>query len=160
MDRDRVAALVLEMLEPGGALVHISDFKGDGARDRSDKLPHPLPPYEAIRELIRRYLGPVPRAGQGFLRYGSPDGEAIVLRNAGFQRSDRVLIPAGGVQVRDVDDLVAWVYSLSGSAPHLFERSSRGVRGRSSSPLHDASPSGLFAEQPPGTEVFVWRKPQ
>ena len=31
MDRDRVAAIVLEMLEPGGALVHISDLKGDGA---------------------------------------------------------------------------------------------------------------------------------
>ena len=28
MDRDRVAALVLEMLEPGGALVHISDCQG------------------------------------------------------------------------------------------------------------------------------------
>ena len=28
MDRDRVAAIVFEMLEPGGALVHISDVKG------------------------------------------------------------------------------------------------------------------------------------
>src|SRR5215213_9095539 len=101
MDRDHVAALVLEMLEPGGPLVHISDFKGDEARESSNKLSHALPPYEAIRELIRRYLGPVPRAGQGLLRYGSPDGEAVVLRNAGFQGSDRVLIPAGGVQVRD-----------------------------------------------------------
>lgn len=121
MDRDRVATLVLEMLEPGGALVHISDLKGGGTRDRSDdELPHSLPPYEAIRELIRRYLGPVPRAGQGLLRYGSPDGEANILRQAGFQDPQRVLIPAGGVQVRDVDDIVAWVYSFSGSAPHLF----------------------------------------
>ena len=160
MDRDRVAALVLEMLEPGGALVHISDFKGDEARECSNKLSHPLPPYEAIRELIRRYLGPVPRAGQGLLRYGSPDGEAIVLRNAGFQGSDRVLIPAGGVQVRDVDDLVAWVYSLSGSAPHQFGNRLDEFEVDLRHLLHDATPSGLFAEQPPGTEVFVWRKPQ
>ena len=158
MDRDRVAALVLEMLEPGGALVHISDFKGDEARECSNKLSHPLPPYEAIRELIRRYLGPVPRAGQGLPRYGSPDGEAIVLRNAGFQRSDRVLIPAGGVQVRDVDDLVAWVYSLSGSAPHQFGDRLEEFEVDLRHLLHDATPSGLFAEQPSGTEVFILAK--
>jgi SAM-dependent methyltransferase len=161
MDRDRVAALVLDMLEPGGALVHISDFKGDGARDRSDtKLPHPLPPYEAIRELARRYLGPVPRAGQGLLRYGSPDGEAIVLRNTGFQDPERALIPAGSVQVRDVDDVVAWVYSLSGSAPHLFGDRLAEFEIDLRHLLHGATPSGLFAEQPPDTEVFVWRRPQ
>jgi SAM-dependent methyltransferase len=161
MDRDRVAALVLEMLEPGGALIHISDHKGAGARDRShDTLPHSLPPYEAIRELIRRYLGPVPRAGQGLLRYGSPDGEAIVLRNAGFKHPERLLIPAGGVQVRDIDDIVAWVYSLSGSAPHLFGDRLQEFEVDLRHLLHDLTPSGLFAEQPPDTEVFVWRKPQ
>ncbi len=162
MDRDRVAALVFEMLEPGGALVHVSDVKvkGNEARDRpNDKLPHPLPPYEAIRELIRRYLGPVPRAGQGLLRYGSPDGEAIVLRNAGFQDPERVVIPAGGAQVRDVDDVVAWVYSLSGSAPHLFGDRLAEFEADLRHLLHDVAPSGLFAEQPPDTEIFIWRSP-
>lgn len=161
MDRDRVAALVLEMLEPRGALVHISDLKEDGVGGHcDDKLPHSLPPYEAIRELIRRYLGPVPRAGQGLLRYGNPDGEAIVLRNAGFQDPERVRIPAGGVQVRDVDDVVAWVYSLSGSAPHLFGDRLEEFEVDLRHLLHDVAPSGLFAEQPPDTEVFIWRKPQ
>jgi SAM-dependent methyltransferase len=161
MDRDRVAALVLEILEAGGALVHISDLKGDGTRDRSnDKLPHASPPYEAIRELIRRYLGPVPRAGQRHLRYGSPDGEAIILRNAGFQHPERVLIPAGGVQVRDVDDVVAWVYSLSGSAPHLFGDRLGDFEVDLRHLLHDVAPSGLFAEQLPDTEIFIWRKAQ
>jgi SAM-dependent methyltransferase len=161
VDQDRVAAIVLEMLEPGGALVHISDLKGDGTPDRSDdKLPHALPPYEAIRELIRRYLGPVPRAGQGLLRYGSPDGEAIVLRNAGFQHPERALIPAGDIQVRDVDDVVAWVYSLSGSAPHLFGDRLEEFETDLRRLLHDVAPSGLFAEQLPDTEVFIWRRPQ
>jgi hypothetical protein len=161
MDRERVAALVLDMLEPGGALVHISDFKGDGAGDHAaDKLPHALPPYQAIRELIRDYLGPVPRAGQGLLRYGSPDGEAIVLRNAGFQDPEHVRIPAGGVRVRDVDDIVAWVYSLSGSAPHLFGNRLEEFEVDLRHLLHDVAPSGLFAEQPPDTEVFIWRRPQ
>jgi len=161
MDRERVAGIVFEMLEPSGALVHISDLKGDGARDRADdELPHALPPFELIRELVRDYLGPVRRAGQGFLHYGSPDGETIVLRNAGFQDPERVQLPAGGVQKRTADDIVAWVYSLSSSAPHLFgdrlEEFETGLRHL----LDDASPSGLFAEQPPDTEVFIWRKPQ
>jgi len=160
MDRDRVAALVFEMLEPGGALVHISDFKGDGGGDcRDETLPHSLPPYEAMRELIRRYLGPVPRAGQGLLRYGSPDGEAIILRNAGFQGPECVRMLAGGVQVRTIDDLVAWVYSLSGSAPHLFAERLPTFETDLRLLLREASPSGLFAEQPPDTEVFVWRMP-
>jgi SAM-dependent methyltransferase len=161
MDRDRVAAIVLEMLEPGGALVHVSDVKGDESRVRSnDELPHPLPPFEAIRALIRRYLGPVRRAGQGLLRYGSPDGEAIVLRNAGFQHPERVQLAAGGVQVRNADDLVAWVYSLSGSAPHLFGDRLEEFEADLRRLLHEVAPSGLFAEQPPDTEVFIWRKPQ
>jgi SAM-dependent methyltransferase len=159
MDRNRVAVVVLEMLEPGGTLVHISDFKGDGAGDRpEEKLLHPLPPYEAIRALIRRYLGPVRRAGQGLLRYGSPDGEAIVLRNAGFRGPDRVVMPAGGLQVRDVDDIVAWVYSLSGSAPHLFGNRLKEFEVDLRHLLHGVAPSGLFAEQPPDTEVFIWRR--
>ena len=160
MDRHRVAELVFEMLEPGGALVHISDFKGDGGGDRRDEtLPHSLPPYEAMRELIRRYLGPVPRAGQGLLRYGSPDGEATILRNAGFQGPECVRMLAGGVQVRTIDDLVAWVYSLSGSAPHLFAERLPVFEADLRLLLREASPSGLFAEQPPDTEVFVWRMP-
>jgi ubiquinone/menaquinone biosynthesis C-methylase UbiE len=159
MDRDRVAAIVFEMLEPGGALVHISDFKGHEARDRSANLPHALPPRAAIRELIQRYLGPVRRAGQGFLRHGSPDGEAIILRNAGFQHPERVQVPAGGVQERNADDLVAWVYSLSGSAPHLFGDRLDEFETDLRHLLDEASPSGLFAEQPPDTEVFIWRRP-
>jgi hypothetical protein len=109
--------------------------------------------------LIRRYLGPVPRAGQGLLRHGSPDGEAIVLRNAGFEGPEHVQLPAGGVQVRDVDDIVAWVYSLSGSAPHLFGDRLGEFEVELRHLLHDVAPSGLFAEQPAGTEVFIWRSP-
>lgn len=158
MDRERVAAVMIRLLDPGGAFVHISDVKAE--RSAPNDLPFPAPPYAAIRTLIRRYLGPVPRAGQGLLRHGSPDGEAIVLRNAGFAGPEHLHLPAGGAQHRGADDLVAWVYSLSGSAPHLFgarlpwfERDLRRL-------LHEASPEGRFAEQPADTEVFVWRTPE
>jgi SAM-dependent methyltransferase len=159
MDRDRVAATVLDMLEPGGAFVHVSDVKEPPAAP-GDGLPYPSPPYEAIGELVRRYLGSVPRAGQGLLRYGTPDGEAVVLRGAGFIDFERLRVPAGDPLVRTTDDLVAWAYSRSGSAPHLFGDRGEAFEGDLRRLLHDASPADRFAEQPPETEVFVWRKPR
>jgi len=157
MDRARVAAIILAMLEPGGALVHVSDVKEPPAP--SAGLAHPNPPYDAIRALVRRYLGPTPRAGQGVLRHGTPDDEAVVLSAAGFEGAERLRLAAGEVLVRTADDIVAWVYSLSGSAPHLFGDRTDAFEAELRQLLYDASPGGLFAEQPPDTEVFVWRKP-
>ncbi|MFI6692797.1 class I SAM-dependent methyltransferase [Streptomyces sp. NPDC050433] len=56
-DRDRTAAAVLGMLEPGGAFVHISDLKNPPAP--TTPLPRPAPPYERIGDLVRRYPGGV-----------------------------------------------------------------------------------------------------
>jgi SAM-dependent methyltransferase len=158
MDRPRVATSIFALLEPGGAFVQVADVKGVHALHGD--LPYPSPPYAAIQALIQRYLGPVRRAGQGVLRYGTPDDEAAVLDRAGFAAPERLRVPAGRVLVRAADDVVAWVYGHSGSAPHLFgnrrdtfERDLRRV-------LHDASPSSQFAEQSPDTEVIVWRKPR
>ncbi len=158
MDRERVAALVLAMLEPGGALVHVSDRK-DTPPGGDEGHPHPPPQYPAMRELIAAYLGPLRRSGQGVLRHGSPDGEAAILRAAGFAAPEHLRIPAGDVMQRSEDDLVAWVYSLSGSAPHLFGRRRGAFERDLRTILRRASPTGWFSEQPPDTEVFIWRKP-
>ncbi|MGH2614334.1 MAG: class I SAM-dependent methyltransferase [Thermomicrobiales bacterium] len=158
MDRDRVAAVVRQLLAPGGAFVHVSDVKDAVAQP--EDLPHPTPPYGTIRGLIRHYLGPIPRAGQGMLRHGSSDGEAIVLREAGYLGPDYLRVPAAGPLVRTADDLVAWVYSLSGSAPHLFGARGSVFESDLRAVLRDASPAGLFSEQPPDTEIFVWRAPR
>lgn len=153
MDRDLVAATVHGLLRPGGAFVHVSDLKGEilGPCDL------PRPPYEEIEELVRAYLGPVRRAGQGFLPQGTPSGEAAVLARAGFSGPARRVVPGGDVLERSADDILAWVFSLSSSAPHLFgdrlDTFSQDVLGL----LRDASPAGRFAERRPSTEVFVWR---
>jgi ubiquinone/menaquinone biosynthesis C-methylase UbiE len=55
MDRDLVAATVKDMLQPDGALVHISDLKTETRT--VDGLPHPAIPYTAIQELVEHYLG-------------------------------------------------------------------------------------------------------
>jgi SAM-dependent methyltransferase len=157
MDRERVAAIMQSLLEPDGAFVHVSDVKE--RIEAPTDLPFPAPPYEAMRELVREYLGPVARAGQGVLRYGSLDGEAVVLYRAGYRGPERLRIPAAGVLERSADDLVAWVYSLSGSAPHLFgddlQKFERDVRRL----LQGVSPTERFSEQPPDTDVFIWRTP-
>ena len=158
MDRERVAAVMLSLLEPGGAFVHIGDVKEN--RAAPDRLPHPPPPYVAIQVLIQGYLGPIPRAGQGVLRFGSPDGEALVLRGTGFGGPEYVRLPASTVRERSVDDLVAWVYSLSGSAPHLFGARLPRFASELRRLLGEASPAGVFAELPADTELFVWRAPQ
>ncbi len=155
MDRNRVAALMLTLLEPGGAFVHVSDVKEP--IEQPAGLPFPPPPYAEIRALVQRYLGPVPRAGQGLLRYGSPDGEAEVLRQAGFLEEVRLRVPAAGPLERSTDDLVAWVYSLSGSAPHLFEDRRETFEQELRDLLVAVSGTGRFCEQPPDTEVFIWR---
>ncbi|MFE4513037.1 class I SAM-dependent methyltransferase [Kitasatospora sp. NPDC056783] len=155
MDRDLVAATVRGLLRPGGALAHISDLKGE-ARP-TEGLPHPPVPHAEIGELVRRYLGPVRRAGQGLLPHGTPDGEAAVLARAGFNGPQRIVVPGGRPLERTADDAVAGVFSLSFSAPHLFAERGPAFEADLRRLLARASPSGLFSERQPSSEVFVWR---
>ncbi|MEV4321142.1 class I SAM-dependent methyltransferase [Microbispora rosea] len=155
-DRDRVAATVLDMLEPGGAFVHMSDLENPPAEPAP--LPLPAPPYARIGDLVRRYLGPVRRAGQGTLVNGTPDREDLVLARAGFENFERHAVASGAVADRTADDIVAWVFSRSDSAPHLFgdrledfERDLRAV-------LRQTSPGNRFAERLPATEIMIWHK--
>ncbi|MEU7932332.1 class I SAM-dependent methyltransferase [Micromonospora echinofusca] len=156
-DRERVAATAFEMIEPGGYFVHMSDLKEPPAHPVP--LPHPAPPFEAIAALVRTYLGEVRRAGQGVLRHGTQSGERVIIEGAGFAGYQRLVVPSGAVVERSADDVVAWVFSRSDSAPHLygerldeFERDLRAL-------LREVSPDGVFAEQLPDTEIWYWRKP-
>ncbi|MDX3797924.1 class I SAM-dependent methyltransferase [Streptomyces sp. AK04-3B] len=157
-DRDRVAATVLRMLEPGGFFVHVSDHKKPSPDPTP--LPSPAPPYDLIAALVRRHLGPVRRAGRGVLVNGTPNREDLVMARAGFVDFRRHVVPAGGVVERTADDIVAWAFSRSDSAPHLFgdrlgdfERDLRAL-------LRRAGRGGRFAERLPATEVMTWRTPR
>ncbi|MGW1587760.1 class I SAM-dependent methyltransferase [Streptomyces sp. NPDC002386] len=157
MDRDRVAAAVRRMLVPGGALLHVSDLKGE--RRDVEGLPYPVVPYPAIVELVKEYLGPVRRTGRGVLPRGTPSGEAAVLARAGFLGPDRHVVPGGQALEREVDDVVAWVFSLSSSAPGLFGERLGAFEADLRALLRSRSPEGRFSARVPGNEVLVWRTP-
>ncbi|MHB8515617.1 MAG: class I SAM-dependent methyltransferase [Dehalococcoidia bacterium] len=157
MHRDRVAAAVLKMLEPGGAFVQVTETS-DGVPEPEVPLPYPAPPREAITEIIHRYLGPERRAGQG-IRTSSPDGEDAVLVHAGFAPALRVRVVGRQLLVRTIDDVLASYYSSSGTAPHLFGDQLPDFDADVRRVLATASFSGVFAERTDDTEMRVWHKP-
>ncbi|MEU1408937.1 class I SAM-dependent methyltransferase [Streptomyces sp. NPDC005728] len=157
MDRDLVAATVRGMLRPGGALVHVSDLKGE--QFGVEGLPHPGVPYGAIGELVKEYLGPVRRAGRGVLPNGTRGGEAEIIARAGFLGPERHVVPGGQVLERGENDVVAWTFSLSSSAPGLFGPRRAAFEADLRTLLRSSSPTGRFCERGPSTEVFVWRTP-
>jgi len=156
MDRPLVAAAVSALLEPSGALLHINLVENPSTE--SMRLPWPTPPYAAIQTLVRQDLGPVRRAGCGVLRKGTPGGEAAIFREAGFALSRRLVMTATEPLVRDIDDIVAWVFSRSDSAPHLFGEQLTAFETELRQVLHEATPRGRFANPPSDTEVFIWSK--
>jgi 2-polyprenyl-3-methyl-5-hydroxy-6-metoxy-1,4-benzoquinol methylase len=111
MEQGLVARTLRGMLEPGGAAVHVGATTHEGDGDV---------PREQIAALIRSFLGPHRRAGRGALPDGTPHWEDDAFRAAGFTGPNRVDVAWGEVIDRSVDDVVASVFSLSSSAPHLF----------------------------------------
>ncbi|MFE2940535.1 class I SAM-dependent methyltransferase [Streptomyces sp. NPDC059255] len=171
MDQDRVAAIIRDLLLPGGALVHVADLKSADQSVGSvgsvgsvssvssvSGVPYPAEPDAAIGALVREYLGPVRRAGRGVLPHGTPGGEAAVFARAGFTGPERHVVPGGQPLERTVDDAVAGVFSMSFSAPHLFGARRDAFEADLRRLLWRASSSGRFSGRVPSTEVRVWRK--
>ena len=156
LDRDKVAATIFDLLDAGGAFVHVSDRK-DVPPTRPARMP--APPYPGMANLVRRYLGPERRAGQGVIRNGTPNREDLVLERAGFVDHRRLTVPAGGEVERTADDIVAWVFSRSDSAPHLFGERLGDFEQDLRALLRETSVDGSFAELLPDTEIMTWRKP-
>jgi SAM-dependent methyltransferase len=155
MERERVAEAIHGMLEPEGALVHVNAFTRRGVE--ASLSTHPEPPWEAISALVRRYLGSETLAGQGRRDAVFVDIDDIFGRS--FRGPNVVRVPDGRVFERTADQVVAAVFSVSSSAPHLFadrlhrfESDLRGV-------LKEASAEGRFAQQTGDTELRIWRLP-
>lgn len=155
MVRDQVAAAMFGMLEPDGVAVHVDSRAQDGVAPPAD-APFPAPPEAAIAELLRSYLGPDRRAGQG-IRNTSPGNEAAVLRAAGFVGPEVVVVPDGRVLERAIDEVVAEKLSSSGSAPHLFGERLPEFEAKLRALLLRESPDGRFCVQLPDNHLNIWR---
>jgi SAM-dependent methyltransferase len=161
MDRPRVAAVVRRLVEPAGVVVHVDGRRGDLLAPVPDLPPVPQDVIEALR---RRYLGPDRRAGAS-IRNTSPGDEDDVWRAAGFVGPDITVVADRRALARSVDDVVAEVLSMSGTAPHLFgDRLGAFVAdlravlaAAAGAGTDDGRLAGRFGVRLPDTELKVWR---
>ncbi|HEY3561744.1 MAG TPA: class I SAM-dependent methyltransferase [Kribbella sp.] len=156
MDQALVARRVREMLTPSGVWVHIGATTHRGI-EGSGELPHPRPPWDAIDQLVTRYLGPVRRAGRSAVPTRTPRAEEEVMRATGYAGPTRLVIGGNEIEDRTVDDVVASVFSLSSSTPHLFGPKLPAFEADLRSLLTNAADDGLFAEQRREIEAVIWR---
>ncbi|MFF0172305.1 class I SAM-dependent methyltransferase [Micromonospora profundi] len=156
MDRPLVAGRVRGMLVPGGAWVHVHANTHQGVTG-DDPLPYPRPPWRQIDDLAASYLGPVRRAGQGWLPAGTPGGEDEIMRQAGFADPTQLTIDQGMVVERRVEEVMSAVFSLSSSAPHLFGGRLPAFESDLRQLLETAARDGLFAERRREVAASIWR---
>jgi SAM-dependent methyltransferase len=155
MDQLRVARTALGMLHDGGACLHVHATTHQGV-ETDAVLPHPRPPRAAISELVESYLGPVTPKGKRLLSPDKANREDEIYRAAGFSGRQRIEVP-GEIVERTSDQLVAGIYSLSSSTPHLFGERREAFELDLRRLLHDANPSGIFSEQMREIAADIWR---
>lgn len=157
MDRPRVAAKIRRWLVPGGHCAHVGAATHQGAPDVTGGS-HPAPPRDAMRELIRPYLGPDRRAGDKIITDDRAlSGEETLFRAAGFVGPEVVSIAGGDTFERTEDQVVASVLSLSSAAPHLFGDRLGAFVDELRHLLRATSPDGLFSEQLQNIGLTLWR---
>jgi hypothetical protein len=118
-------------------------------------LPYPQPPRSAIEELTEGYLGSVGRWGKG-LPPNTGEHEAEIWRAAGCYGPQRIEVP-GQIVERTTDQIVAGIFSLSSSTPHLFGERRDAFEADLRRLLQDVNPSGIFSEQMREIAVDIWR---
>ena len=155
-DRERVAEVVYDMLEPGGALALIAH--AHAGRPQPAGPGYPPIPHDTIRALIDHYLGPRRRAGQGFAAPPSDRYEDALARTR-FGAPRRIFCPGRPDIVQDIDGVLANYFSTSFAAPHLFGGRRAGFEADVRIALAAQSPSGLFWDWPGDTEILLARKP-
>jgi hypothetical protein len=107
--------------------------------------------------LVASHLGPVRRAGRGTLPAGTRGGEEEVMGRAGFTGPERIDVERGEVVERSLDEIVSAVFSLSGSAPHLFGARLGEFEDDLRHLLEASSPDGSFSERAREIGVVIWR---
>jgi hypothetical protein len=82
-----------------------------------------------------------------------------VFREAGFVPAQRVTVPDQRVIERTADDVVAYVFSLSSTAPRLFGDRREAFEADMREILARASAPGRFSVRLPDNVLRIWRRP-
>ncbi len=144
-DEQRVAEIVFDLLEPGGALVMVVHTV-QGRPVPPSPGPPPVPHAE-IRALAEQYLGPKKRVGQGLAPVRTHRFEDVLVRTR-FGAPEVVFAPGIPDLVRDTDSVVSGYFSLAVSAPHLFGDRAGDFERELRDLLAARSPDGLFWDWP------------
>jgi SAM-dependent methyltransferase len=155
MERERVAEIVHDLLEPRGALALISHV-AEG-RPVPEGPAYPPVPHEAIRAVVERFLGPGRRAGLGF-RTLPPDSFEEALARTRFGPPERLLAPGRPDLVQNIDGVISNYLSRSFCAPHLFGDRLPEFVSTLQQELQTLSPPGLFWNWPGDTEILLARR--
>jgi SAM-dependent methyltransferase len=155
-DEARVDEAVYDMLEPGGALAMVVHTVEGRPVPPSPGLP-PIPHAE-IEALVKRYLGPDRRAGQGAAPVRTYRFEDVLVRTR-FGAPEAIFAPGIPDLVRDTESVVSGYFSFSWSAPHLFGDRVDEFAAELRELLALRSPEGVFWDWPGDTEVILARKP-
>ena len=156
-DRERSAESAYDLLEPGGAIALIAHTVEGRPVPRQPAGTVPIP-HDAIRAVIRRYLGPRSRAGRGFTPAPHPDRYEDVLARTRFGSSTTMFCPGRPDLVQDADRVLSNYHSTSFAAPHLFGARLDAFQDDVRAVLAEYGPDGRFWDWPGDTEVVIGRK--
>jgi hypothetical protein len=125
-------------------------------RPRPPRAGTPIPHAE-IRAVVKKYLGPTPRAGQGRAPARDHRFEDVLVRTRfGVPRS--VFLPGVPDLMRDTESVVSGYFSMSWAAPHLFGERARAFADEVRALLAAHSPAGVFWDWPGDTEIVFARR--
>ena len=154
-DQVAVGEAVYDVLEPGGAIALVVHTVEGRPQPEGPGVP-PIP-HDELRALVRRYLGPRRRAGQGLTPEFERYADALARTRFGAPRS--VFAPGRPDIVRDVDGVLSGYLSTSYAAPHLFGNRLDAFEADVRALLAERSSDGLFWDWPGDTEILIARKP-
>ena len=159
MDHERLVPRVFELLNPGGAFVVLLETS-EASPAPDAPLPHPAPPRAAVEALLQRYLPRSEREAGRERRAEMLRDVVPMLARAGFSGPEHVRADGNDPLVRSIDDVVAFYFSHSHSAPPLFAGRAAEFEAELRRLLAEASPPGLFSERTRDVLASIWRKPR
>ena len=153
---ERVAEIVYDMLEPGGAIPLVVHTVS-GRPVPISPGPPPIP-HQEITAIVETFLGSTRRAGQGATPVSTHRFEDVLVRTR-FGTPRTVFAPGMPNLLRDIDSVISGYLSLSWSAPHLYGDRLDEFINEVKDLLSARSADGLLWDWPGDTEVVLADKP-